>query len=56
MIIEKIFNIISKFHHYKIASYTKNLNCDILIDVGCHKGEFLKSFLKIKNIKKILLL
>ena len=52
MIIEKIFNIISKFHHYKIATYTKYLNCDILIDVGCHKGEFLKSFLKIKDIKK----
>ena len=45
MIIEKFFNFISKFHHYKIASYVKNLDCKILIDVGSHKGEFLKSFL-----------
>ena len=39
MIIEKFFNFISKFHHYKIASYVKNLDCKILIDVGSHKGE-----------------
>ena len=52
MIIEKIFNFISKFHHYKIASYAKNLDCKILIDVGSHKGEFLKSFLDIYKIRK----
>ena len=52
MIIEKIFNFISKFHHYKIASYAKNLDCKILIDVGSHKGEFLKSFLDINKIHK----
>ena len=52
MIIEKFFNFISKFHHYKIASYVKNLDCKILIDVGSHKGEFLKSFLDINKIRK----
>ena len=52
MIIEKIFNFISKFHHHKIASYAKNLDCKILIDVGSHKGEFLRSFLDINKIHK----
>ena len=45
MIIEKFFDIISKFHHYKIASYVKKLNCNNLIDIGCHKGEFLTSLI-----------
>ena len=52
MILEFFFNLVSKFHHYKIASYSKHLEFNNLIDVGCHKGEFLKSFLKIKKIKK----
>ena len=53
---EKFFDIISKFHHYKIASYVKKLNCNNLIDVGCHKGEFLTSLLNsnkfIKSLNK----
>ncbi len=52
MLIEKIFNIISAFHHYRIALYAKNLNCNNLVDVGCHKGEFLNSFLNNKKINK----
>ena len=48
MILEQIFDFISKFHHRKIASHVRNLDCKILIDVGSHKGEFLKSFLDIK--------
>ena len=52
MLIEKILDIISKFHHYKISLYAKKLDCNTLIDVGCHKGEFLSSFLKIKIFKK----
>ena len=52
MLIEKIFNIISAFHHYRIALYAKNLNCKNLVDVGCHKGEFLNSFLNNKRINK----
>ena len=51
MLIEKILDIISKFHHYKISLYAKKLGCNTLIDVGCHKGEFLSSFLKKKFIK-----
>ena len=52
MIIESFFNFISKYHHYRIASYSKNLEFDNLIDIGCHKGEFLNSFLAIKKIDK----
>lgn len=52
MFIDTFFSLVSKFHHQKIASYSKNLKVDCLIDVGCHKGEFLTSFLKIKKIKK----
>ena len=52
MLIEKILDIISKFHHYKISLYAKKLGCNTLIDVGSHKGEFLNSFLKIKIFKK----
>ena len=51
MLIEKILDIISKFHHYKISSYVKKLGCNTLIDVGCHKGEFLNSFI-VLNLKK----
>ena len=52
MLIESFFNLLSKLHHYKIASFSKNLEFNNLIDVGCHKGEFLTSFLKIKRIEK----
>tara|TARA_B100000902_G_C27243711_1_gene881409 strand:- start:475 stop:1152 length:678 start_codon:yes stop_codon:yes gene_type:complete len=52
MLIEYFFNIISKIHHYRIASYSKSLKFDNLIDIGCHKGEFLKSFLNTKKIDK----
>ena len=52
MLIERIFDIISKYHHYKISLYAKKLGCDTLIDVGSHKGEFLSSFLKINIFKK----
>ena len=41
MIIESFFNLISKIHHHRIASYSKYLEFDNLIDIGCHKGEFL---------------
>ena len=49
MLIEKIFDIISYYHHHKISSYAKNLGCKTLIDVGCHKGDFLNSFFKNKK-------
>ena len=52
MILDTLFNLISKLHHYRIAQYSKNLKLNSLVDVGCHKGEFLASFLKNKKIKK----
>mgnify|MGYP000878725602 CR=1 FL=1 len=52
MILDNLFNPISKFHHYRIAKYAKKLKFDNLVDVGCHKGEFLLSFLINKKIKK----
>ena len=52
MLIEYFFNLVSKLHHYKIASYSRYLEFNNLIDIGCHKGEFLKSFLKLKKIEK----
>ena len=52
MIIDIFFNLISKFHHYKIAKYSKKLKFTNLVDVGCHKGEFLSSFLINNKIEK----
>ena len=52
MFLNSFFNLLSKYHHNRIALYSKNLKFNNLIDVGCHKGEFLSSFLKIKKIKK----
>lgn len=52
MLIEKIFDTISHYHHHKISLYAKNLNCNILVDVGCHKGDLLDSFLKTKKFTK----
>ena len=52
MLIEKIFDFINHYHHHKISLYAKNLSCDILVDVGCHKGDLLNSFLKTKKFTK----
>ena len=52
MIIKKIFAFFSEHHHRSISNYSKNLDFDIMIDIGAHEGEFLSSFLKIKKIKK----
>ena len=51
-IIEKIFNTLSSFHHKRISKYLSELNIDMIIDIGAHKGEFLENMLKIKKIKK----
>ena len=52
MIIKKIFEFFSEHHHRSISNYSKNLDFDIMIDIGAHEGEFLSSFLKIKKIKR----
>ena len=52
ILFEKIFNSFNLFHQKRIATYIKKLNSKYFIDVGAHKGEFLKSILII-NYKKI---
>ena len=52
MIIKKIFLFFSEYHHRSISNYSKNLDFDMMIDIGAHEGEFLSSFLKIRKIKK----
>ena len=52
MFLNNFFNFFSKIHHNRIAKYSQNLQFDNLVDIGCHKGEFLESFLKLKKIKK----
>ena len=49
---EKIINFIDdKYHHKRIVKFLEKYKIYKLIDVGSHKGEFLKNFLKFKNIK-----
>ena len=43
-LIEKIFNPLSSFHHKRIFMYLKKLDIDKIIDIGAHKGEFLKKW------------
>lgn len=44
MIFEKIINFIDKnYHHKRIIKFLSNYNIDLIIDVGSHKGEFLKN-------------
>ena len=52
MLIKKIFNLLSVFHYNSIFRYSKNLNFEIMIDVGSHQGEFIARFLNFKKIKK----
>lgn len=51
MITKKIFSTLSKFHYNSIYEYSKNLNFEIMIDVGSHQGEFISRFLNYKRIK-----
>ena len=50
VLIEKIFNPISSFHHKRISRYLRELDIEKIIDVGAHKGEFLEKMLKIEKI------
>ena len=51
--LDKIFLITADFHHKRIINYLQKCNLKTLIDVGCHKGEFLKIALNIKSLNKI---
>ena len=50
VLIEKIFNPISSFHHKRISRYLRELDIEKIIDVGAHKGEFLEKILKIEKV------
>ena len=54
LIIIKLFDF---FHKQKIINFLKknsNLNFDIIIDIGAHKGESIKLFLKYFKSKKLI--
>lgn len=53
MLIKKIFIFLSNFHYNSIFRYSKNLDFEIMIDVGSHQGEFISRFLKYKKLKRI---
>ena len=50
MIVEKIFNPLSSFHHKRIFNYLCKLDIDKIIDIGAHKGEFLEKMLNIEKV------
>lgn len=56
-LIEVLLNIFNRYHFYKINNYLKKLKLINFIDIGAHKGEFFKYFIK-KNkfIKKSILI
>ena len=50
-LLEKIFNLINKYYHFKrINSYINKIKINNIIDVGFHKGEFYKAIQKKINI------
>lgn len=52
MFFEKIINFFDFFHQSRITKYLKKLEIEYFIDVGAHKGEFLRYLSKL-NHKKI---
>ena len=52
-LIEKIFDPLSTFHHKRIYNYLCKLDIEKVIDIGAHKGEFLKNILNIKKVNLI---
>jgi len=50
LLVEKIFNPLSAFHHKRILMHLRNFDIDKIIDIGAHKGEFLENMLKIEKI------
>ncbi len=50
MFFEKIINFLdNNYHHKRITKFLNQYKILALIDVGAHKGEFIKNFLKGKN-------
>ena len=50
-IVENLINLIDIFHQNRIVNYFMKQTIDIVIDVGAHKGEYLKKIRKIKPSK-----
>ena len=50
LLIEKIFNPLSSYHHKRISRYLCKLDIEKIIDIGAHKGEFLENILKIEKV------
>jgi len=55
---EKLFSFLidivdKNYHQKKIFNFLNNLNIQTIFDIGAHKGEFLKSIRRLKNINKI---
>ena len=50
VLIEKIFNPLSSYHHRRISRYLNELNIEKIVDIGAHKGEFLENVIKIEKI------
>ena len=54
MFYSKIIDFIDKYYHHKrIINYFTSYDLDTLVDVGSHRGEFLKMALKFKSFRKI---
>ena len=53
LFLDKFFLFFADYHHQRIINYLKNHDLTTLIDVGTHKGEFLKTALKIKSLNQI---
>ena len=53
MIFEKFINFIDKnYHHKRLIKFLKNYKIDLIIDIGSHKGEFIKNIIKYINFQK----
>ena len=53
-ILSRLIDFIDQYYHQKIIlKKLKELKLEIIFDIGAHKGEFSKSVLNIKTIKKI---
>tara|TARA_B100000945_G_scaffold255410_1_gene212598 strand:- start:4 stop:678 length:675 start_codon:yes stop_codon:yes gene_type:complete len=53
MIFEKFINFIDKnYHHKRLIKFLKNYKIDLIIDIGSHKGEFIKNIIKYIHFKK----
>jgi len=53
MIFEKFINFIDKnYHHKRLIKFLKNYKIDLIIDIGSHKGEFIKNIIKYIHFQK----